>query len=551
MPVVINNHNIEITKQYFTTEEIRFVKSLGSVYTVVNGQEKVVINIARTSKQSMYYILQLLIPNLKEDSFKEQANNIFSYLKKYYDSIEATLDLHMQTNLIYYPKILQHQKESVLFGLYRRNCMLALQQRLGKCLVTLTIDKLIRMKKPELNQTLIISPVKGKYNWQNEIRKWGFPLKDCLVIDSDMAGSRPSALLQFKYLIINFDILEKFIHLLEYMDVWHVVIDECHRAKSTSSQRFKHIKTLVDLYRKNNPDSFKLTFLSGTPIKRRNDDMFAYLNLSGHILGKSLTAFRKEFCETEKFAGKYTNVVGSKNNELLNKLLSNFMIRKKFADCVEVPPNNFVKYYFEFDKNDKRYVEVAKQFQLAKSDFEISQAVMAVSRVAALMKVKSVIKLAEDLIEDGEKVAIFSFFTDVLDTVKKHFGDKCVKIDGSVTGKRAFENIEAFRTNPDVNVIAGQTISAGEAVDMSVCSKLILCDLPFGWADLEQVIFRFLNVLKSDQITIYLSTMKDTLDEHIADIVLSKHIDSAIVYGDKELEIESFDKLHKVLATIE
>ena len=45
--------------------------------------------------------------------------------------------------------------------------------------------------------------------------------------------------------------------------------------------------------------------------------------------------------------------------------------------------------------------------------------------------------------------------------------------------------------------------------------------------------------------------MKDTLDEHIADIVLSKHIDSAIVYGDKELEIESFDKLHKVLATIE
>ena len=109
-------------------------------------------------------------------------------------------------------------------------------------------------------------PASCKWNWHQELLKWNVKKEQISIYDSKKSVMRGK-----RFVIINYDMLEKYMSELKFLQTEHIIIDECHYIKNTETKRYNLLKQLVE-------PTTKLSLLSGTPLKNRIDDFFAYLN---------------------------------------------------------------------------------------------------------------------------------------------------------------------------------------------------------------------------------------------------------------------------------
>jgi SNF2 family DNA or RNA helicase len=66
----------------------------------------------------------------------------------------------------------------------------------------------------------------------------------------------------------------------------------------------------------------------------------------------------------------------------------------------------------------------------------------------ASISIPYTIDIAENAIEMGHKVIIFTSFTEELETIQEHFGKLAVKHNGLMTTKMKQKSVDAFQENP-------------------------------------------------------------------------------------------------------
>jgi SNF2 family DNA or RNA helicase len=66
----------------------------------------------------------------------------------------------------------------------------------------------------------------------------------------------------------------------------------------------------------------------------------------------------------------------------------------------------------------------------------------------ASISIPYTIDIAENAIEMGRKVIIFTSFTEELETIQEHFGKLAVKHNGLMTTKMKQKSVDAFQENP-------------------------------------------------------------------------------------------------------
>jgi SWI/SNF-related matrix-associated actin-dependent regulator 1 of chromatin subfamily A len=381
------------------------------------------------------------------------------------------------------------------------------------------------------------------------------------------------------FIIVNYESVEKYYKHIIKSDVNHIIIDEAHYIKNSQTNKFKQVNRILKQYPK-----ARVTFLTGTPIKNRVTDMFALLKLSKHPMGRNFVEFKRRYAR-----GNGQKITGIKNVPDFRLKLSNWILRKKAEEELDLPELLIKRYFFEMnDESTKKYKELIQEMYEAQKlatelSLELDQLksdlskpncesptrkrqrlvyvrkekkratmksrgnIMTLNRVCSESKIPDVIKLIKSLNQQGEKVIVFSFFKTVLEQLKDTLGNSAVLIDGSVPSLKRRNRIDKFKKRTEVTVFLGQVIAAGIGINLVNARKVIFMDMGFTPDLLEQPYKRAHRLGQTKDVEVMYTMIPDSIDERIYRLIEGKTNDINSAIDHKKAGVVEYGSLEKKL----
>jgi len=367
-----------------------------------------------------------------------------------------------------------------------------------------------------------------KFNWYRDLVKFGYNELYFTILDSKKQRTIRAFLERF--IIINYDILPKFEGELCSREFGHIILDEAHVVKNYSTAKFKNIKKIFD----SSPNA-RLTLLSGTPVKNRVNDVYAYMKLINHELGQSYKAFTDEYTiKTSSRGGD--RVTGGRNLQDLNLKLSNFMIRRTKEECLDLPDKIFMNYRFEMDDYRDEYNKIIEELSQQKDIGSLTGNLHSLNIITSKAKIKGVKEIVDSIVETGKKVVVFGSYKEPLNQLEAMYGNACVKIDGSVDSYSRDQRVQKFIQDPDCMVFLGNMVAAGVGINLVNASDVVFLNFPFTPAELYQAIDRCNRIGQKNCVNVHYTFCDDSIDDYIYDIIVDKEKDiSALIDKGKEV----------------
>lgn len=531
------------SSKMLTNDDILYIKTLGARY---NGSE-IIFDLNKTVSKAALVLLKRFCPNLvnqKNIELEDERKKLFGYISAYLNSLSNSLD-SMLDIIPYKDELLPYQIDAVKFIITRKFSLLAAQQGTGKSVIALTADIVMRAYQDNYSKgiTLLVSKPTAKHNiYEDWVDKWGLDKNKILVIDATTKVN-VNIVNKFTYVLVNYDILQKNMLLLQSLNISCVIFDEAHRVKTTTTDSHVYSHALLQHAERKNP-MLKIMVLSGTLQTNWTDDYFAYFKLGNLELGQNKEKFKKMFLEYKfDINTQRSSVVGSKNEEALADLLSNIVFRVKHEGNTNTKGYKTIRYAFDTNVVNAELDEIYASIEHSVSRIEVNSKQLMLNRITGLAKVTGTMELVRHLLLQGKKVVVFSYFTDVILRIEdecKQLGFDVFKAVGKTKPKERVSQAKAFNSHTKPCLFIGQTVAAGESINLPASYNIIVNDLPNTWALLEQVIYRLIRVSQTQRVNLFVALCKGTCDEKNAKRIMAKHKSSAKVLDNGVLEIEGF-----------
>ena len=427
---------------------------------------------------------------------------------------------------------LEHQKEAVEKLAGSRRFILADDMGLGKTTATI-----IAALETGAKKILIICPASLKINWQREIENY----TDRPVYIAE--GKKFST--ESDFVIVNYDILKNFhdmekkgTSLLNQSEFELVILDEAHMISNPQAQRTKIINHFVK-------DIKRVWLLTGTPMTSRPMNYYNLLNIIESPVAQNWMAYAIRYCQGYQFiAGKRKvwNVTGASNLEELRDRTSKQILRRLKEDVLDLPDKIISPVYLRL--KSKEYEELMGEYYDwfdNKKDESSSLTVqfsklMKVRKVIANEKTKQTIEFAENIIEQGKKVIIFTNFTDTLQTIYQHFGKQAVYLDGSCSKPHRQNAVDEFQENDKIKIFVGNLKAAGVGLTLTAAEVVIMNDLSFVPAEHAQAEDRAYRYGQKSNVLVYYPLYENTIEGAVYDILNRKKEIIRTVMGDEQPE---------------
>jgi len=424
---------------------------------------------------------------------------------------------------------LAHQKEAIEKLLKNDKFILADDMGLGK-----TTSTVIASLESGAKKVLIICPASLKINWEREIRNY---------TDKSVYICEGKKFEQADYVIVNYDILKNFhdpkdklnsIILNSKFDL--VVIDEAHYVSNAQAQRTKIIMDVTK-------DIKKLWLLTGTPMTSRPMNYYNILKLIDSPVSQNWQAYAIRYCGGYQFrvgGKKIWNVTGASNLEELRERTSRQILRRLKTDVLDLPEKIMTPVYLRLKS---RLYEglMGEYFDWYNNRQEESKSLsvqftklMKVRQVIAEEKIATTIELAENIIEQGKKVIIFSNFTDPIKKIHEHFGKKSVYLDGSTSKPARQDAVDKFQESDKIQVFCGNIKAAGVGLTLTAAEAVIMNDLSFVPAEHAQAEDRAYRYGQKNNVSVFYPLFENTIEGVIYDILSHKKQIIGTVMGDND-----------------
>jgi SWI/SNF-related matrix-associated actin-dependent regulator 1 of chromatin subfamily A len=281
--------------------------------------------------------------------------------------------------------------------------------------------------------------------------------------------------------------------------------------------------------------------LTGTPITSRPIDYFNLLSLIESPVAQNWMAYVIRFCEGYQFrAGKRKvwNVNGASNLDELRERTSKQILRRLKTDVLDLPEKIINPVYLrlkskEYENLMGEYYNWYRDNKEESSSLTVQfSKLMKVRQVIAEEKVSQTIELAENILEQGKKVIIFSNFTEPLKKIYEHFGKSAVYLDGSTTKPARQKAVDDFQDNEKVKVFCGNIKAAGVGITLTSAEVVIFNDLSFVPSDHSQAEDRAYRYGQKNSVLVYYPLFENTIEGVIYDILIRKKGIFETVMGD-------------------
>ena len=405
------------------------------------------------------------------------------------------------------------------------NAMIADQMGTGKTCQSLAYLAL----HPEMRPAVIVCPASLKLNWQREAEMW---LETDDVVEVIKNGKPYSLTGDIGLIIINYDVLKKWLPELQRCKPQVLIYDESHYIKSPKSARSKAAAQLA----KSVPHKILLT---GTPVLNRPAELWHQLQI---IDSKTYTQ-SKFFQWHKRYAGArqlhfgqktVLDISGATNLGELAASLRGIMIRRTKADVLPDLPTKRRQIIFvsidnrrEYDRAEKDFMAwVAEQKGQAAADrasnVEQLSIVEALRQIAIQGKMKQAIAWISDFLETGEKLVVFATHRATVDALMQEFSKVAVRLDGGMCAEEKQISVDRFQSDSEIRLFIGNIQAAGVGITLAEASNVLFVELGWTPALMEQAEDRTHRIGQKNAVNIYFMIAENTIDEKIVNLLEAK-----------------------------
>jgi len=478
------------------------------------------------------------------------------------DKEEDKLKLTQQ----YKTKPFEYQKEGIEWLINHPNSLLLDAPGLGKSIqVIYTAEELKKQK--EIEHCLIICGINTlKNNWKKEIQKHSD--LDCIIIGEKINSKGKITYASIKeraeqlynpikefFIIINIEslrnntVIDAIKNSKNNFDM--IAFDECHKAKSPSSDQGKNLLKLAKVGKYHYG-------LTGTVLVNSPLDAFVPLKFIGEEKS-TYTNFKRYYCIYQSIFG-HLQIAGYKNIEVLKNELNNCSLRRT-KDLLDLPPKVIVPEYIDLPEAHNKFYEDLRKGITEEADrinIKTTSLLGLVTRLREAAtcptmistkdfgnaKIERACDLVEEICSNNEKIVIFSTFKEPLyilyGLLKKYNPLLCT---GDQPEEEINASIENFQNKDENKVMLCTTSKMGTGITLTRASYEIFLDCPWTPAEFEQCCDRCYRIGTNRPVIIYNLIARNTIDERIQGILERKKGISDYMIDNKLSEDEELQYL--------
>lgn len=357
---------------------------------------------------------------------------------------------------------------------------------------------------------LVVCPASLKLNWKKEILKWlHFPPSTIAIPTS----KKPT--LDSEIVLVNYEMLSKFKEILSQK--WDIVIfDEMQYLSNPEAKRSIAAKQIRTEY---------LVGLSGTPMANRPIQLWNILDTiqpaqwgTYHEFGLRYAGAFKKFNPFKRGQDKMEWCYsGNPQNmpELQSRLRSSVMIRRMKDQVLKDLPD---KVYTttplpavpRVAREFKRYQALCEDRE---ADENLKRGMMAQLKTeTGKAKVKAAIEIIENILSTGQKLVVFAYHQDVLDSLQAAFTATSVRICGAVPSDQRQPLVDRFQTDPMINLFIGQIVAAGTGLTLTASAHVLFVENDWTPGNMQQAEDRCHRIGQKNSVTIQYLELEESLD---------------------------------------
>ncbi len=454
---------------------------------------------------------------------------------------------------------------------------------LGKTIQVIAFLSYLKDQFPNnLGSVLIICPTSILFNWHRELKKFA-PNLDVVLHHGAKRTTEASGIPEFlkphRIFLTSYGTIRNDIDFLETIDFSGIIVDESQNMKNYASKQTKAINKLKSQFR---------ICLSGTPIENRLVELWSLFNfLNPGLLGSRGDFQKKYVLPIERF----------QNQEIINNLkliIAPFIMRRVKSDksvISDLPEKNEMKVFIELTEEQiKLYKELVentlKEIETLSADKRKKKGLI----LALLVKLKQIcnhpfqylkiditsldldakmeeivsqsqkllrlLEMTDEVISNGEKILIFTQFTqmgNLLQKILEHkYKFKILYFHGGVPERKRKEIVDEFQSedidSPPILILSLK--AGGTGLNLTQGTTVIHFDRWWNPAVEDQATDRAYRIGQKSVVNVYKFISKGTIEEKI-DFLLEEKRDLAdkIVTSTGESWISNLDdeKLKKLL----
>jgi len=332
-----------------------------------------------------------------------------------------------------------------------------------------------------------------------------------------------------------------------------IVLDECHKAKSPTSDQGKNLLKLAKIGKYHYG-------LTGTVLVNSPLDAYVPLKFIGEEKS-TYTNFKQYYCVFQNLFG-HQQIIGYKNIDILKEELAQCSLRRT-KDLLNLPPKVIVPEYIDLPDAHNKFYEDIKSGVLVEADrinIKTSSLLGLVTRLREAATCPSIITtkelgnakldraldLVDEIYSNGEKVVIFSTFKEPLYQLEKYLSGHNYKVllcTGDQDDDDINKNIEIFQNDDKYKIMLCTTSKMGTGITLTAASYEIFIDSNWTYRLEEQCEDRCYRVGTNKAVIVYKLIARNTIDERIQNILERKRGISDYIIDDKNMEEEEIREL--------
>lgn len=468
--------------------------------------------------------------NVKKEHWVKYKKELELEFEKYREITHK----YLKNTVTLYP----HQIISIMFLNVVKNVLLALDMGTGKSLISIGY-----VEMNNFNKVFVITPNSLKYNYYSEVKK--FTSSNVFII-----GKKNDCLIEdAKYIITNYEYfnssdLKKTINKFNNLNIGKIdclIVDECHRLKSSKSNTFKAFKKIFndDIFR--NKITSKI-FMSGTPAPSKAMELYNVLHQISPLDFPTKQHFYEYYCGMKYNVDGFgwdTNVDLTKFEELFNKI-SPFTYRKKKSEVLrDLPEKTYQKILIDLNSKEE---EIYNDLELGvANEFlneEISNPLVIMGRLreyTSHIKINAIKELIDSILESNEKFVLIDYYKTNLIKLNEIYPNISAIHTGDVKDTERAIIVNKFQDeNSEIKIFLGSEGTTKEGLTLTAASKIGMISIPWTPGTLDQCTDRVARIGQKNAVNAYLFICKNTIDEYIFDLIETKRNEiSQVIDGNK------------------
>ena len=438
---------------------------------------------------------------------------------------------------------------------------------LGKTLQVIAV--LLQLKESgRLNKrkVLVVVPTGLLVNWQKECARFApeltvsiyhGPMREIAKFDGDI-------------LLTSYGVMRSDAAKLKKLKWELIVIDEAQNIKNTSTAQTKAVNSI---------SASSHIAMSGTPVENRLSEYWSIMNFTN----KGLLGTLKDFNTTY---GRPIQLEGSKDAiERFKAVTAPFMLRRLKSDksiisdlpdkierdeYAALTPDQSALYQQTVNEAMREIegIEGTDHASLFKREGLVLQMIMALNQIcnhpAQFLKTKQadaelsgktmmLMDRVEEIVNNGEKVLIFTQFKEMGDLIAKMLERRNIAsmfYHGGTTLKKRTEMVDRFQTMRSAQVFILSLKAAGTGLNLTAATNVIHFDLWWNPAVEAQATDRAYRIGQHNNVQVYRFITKGTFEEKINDMIQDKKqlADLTVGTGEKWLAAMSDSELRSIFS---